>query len=290
MFSHAIALAGEYTRPIIVTKRTEDQTVSCGMATFIVINESGWILTAAHVVQDALVAQQHKVERDKYQSDILAINSNPQYSPGKKKHEIGQLNKNWEWITHFSMWWAIDGITAEVLHIDGLTDLALAKLIGPTDKLQVKAFPIFANPSNPIQQGTSLCRLGFPFHYVKALFDSATEKFSIPDLPPLARFPNDGIFTRNMMLVDNTTKQQVHFIETSSPGLRGQSGGPIFDTKGNVWALQSRTSHLALGFTPKVKHDGKESVEHQIMNVGLGVYVSHIRDIFSKFDVKFQSA
>ena len=68
MFSEAIAIAGEYTRPIIVTKRTEDQNIMCGMATFIVVNDAGWALTAAHVLQDALVAQQHKVEREKYQS------------------------------------------------------------------------------------------------------------------------------------------------------------------------------------------------------------------------------
>lgn len=38
------------------------------------------------------------------------------------------------------------------------------------------------------------------------------------------------------------------FIETSTPRLRGQSGGPIFDVNGAIWAIQSQTHHLKLGF------------------------------------------
>jgi Trypsin-like peptidase domain len=290
MFSQAVAIAGAYTRPVIVSKRLENQEVTCGMATFIVLNDAGWVLTAAHVVQDAVLAQQHKKERDQYQSSVDAINANPAYSPGKKKHEINQLKKNWEWITNHSIWWAVDGITFKIIHADPIADLAVAQLAGPIDKLEVKGFPTFANPSNPIQQGTSLCRLGFPFYDIKALFDPASGQFSIPDLPLLARFPNDGILTRNLLAVDNASKRNVHFLETSTPGLRGQSGGPIFDVKGHVWALQSRTSHLPLGFSPTVKYRGKEVTEHQFMHVGLGVHVSHIREFLEGLKVTFHSA
>jgi len=65
-------------------------------------------------------------------------------------------------------------------------------------------------------------------------------------------------------------------LETSTPGLRGQSGGPIFDTKGTIWALQSRTSHFPLGFSPKVKKDGKDIEENQFLNVGWGVHAELI--------------
>ncbi|MGD0126885.1 MAG: serine protease [Terriglobia bacterium] len=289
MFSHAISIASEYIRPIIVTKRLENQSITCGMGTFIVINDAGWVLTAAHVVQDLALAQQHKIEREKYQNDIAIINANPTYSIGKKKHEINQLKKNWEWITHFSLWWAANGIVAATFQIDPITDLAITQLTGPLDNLQVKNFPIFANPATPIKQGTSLCRIGFPFHQFTALFDSSTGNFSIPDLPPLATFPNDGILTRNVMFTDSATKRQTHFLETSTPGLRGQSGGPIFDTNGNVWAMQSRTSHLSLGFSPTVKVNGKQVTEHQFMHVGWGVHVSHIRELLEKFQVQFKS-
>jgi hypothetical protein len=49
------------------------------------------------------------------------------------------------------------------------------------------------------------------------------------------------------------------FVEMSSPGLRGQSGGPRFDVNGMVWGLQSRTQHLALGFSPQVEVNAKTS-------------------------------
>jgi hypothetical protein len=40
--------------------------------------------------------------------------------------------------------------------------------------------------------------------------------------------------------------RKVKFIETSTPGLRGQSGGPLFDAKGEIWGIQSRTNFLEL--------------------------------------------
>lgn len=218
-----------------------------------------------------------------------AINANAAYSTGKKKHEINQLKKNWEWITNHSLWWAVDGITFKNIQIDSIADVALVELDGPIDKLNAKSYPVLVDPTPEIQQGTSLCRLGYPFHEVKALFDTTTQQFSIPDLPQLASFPNDGILTRHVLFTEQNSKRQIHFIETSSPGLRGQSGGPIFDVNGVVCAVQSRTSHFPLGFAPKIKHQGKEITEHQFMHVGWGVHISHVRELLDKFGVSYQS-
>ena len=81
--------------------------------------------------------------------------------------------------------------------------------------------------------GTSLCRLGFPFHQINATFDPVTRKFALaPDVLPIPRFPNDGIHTRVPVVISPDGQRQVKFIETSSPGLKGQSGGPIFDQSG----------------------------------------------------------
>ena len=260
------------------------------MATYVMVNDQGWAITAAHVLGDLVLAQQHKTERDKYFQDVAAIDANPLFSSGKKKHEIGKLNKNWNWITNHSAWWGVDGVAFQTVHFDGLADIALVQLSGPLDQLKITGYPTFANPATPIQQGTSLCRLGFPFHDIKALFDATSGRFSIPDLPALAMFPNDGILTRNVLISDPASKRNIHFLETSSAGLRGQSGGPIFDTQARVWALQSRTSHLPLGFAPTIKYKGKDVTEHQFMHVGWGVHVSHIREMLDKFKVAFQSA
>lgn len=84
-------------------------------------------------------------------------------------------------------------------------------------------------------------------------------------------------------------KYEIKFLETSSPGLRGQSGGPIFDSKGTIWAVQSQTMHLQLGFSPKIQKNGHEVEENQFLNVGLGIHpeliVAFLRDNNIKFDI-----
>jgi hypothetical protein len=119
----------------------------------------------------------------------------------------------------------------------------------------------------------SLCRLGYPFYQASATFDEETNQFNLPpDALPVPRFPSEGMLTR-LLVGDLATTPPVQpkFIETSSAGLRGQSGGPIFDVDGHIWGIQSRTAHLPLGFDPEVGVPGGAKVtEHQFMNVGIG--------------------
>jgi hypothetical protein len=290
MFAKSVALAGQYTRPVVISSRLENKEVTAGLATFVVINDAGWIMTAAHVFQGFFLIQQHAKEKAQYTQALDMINSNPSFSSGKKKHEISKLVHNQKWITNQSMWFCVDGIGFSNAQVDFAADLAIAQLTGPVDRLKVTGFPRFANAQQPILQGTSLCRLGFPFIDIKATFDEASQAFSLPGIVQVAAFPNDGIFTRNVKLIDSATKREINFLETSSAGLRGQSGGPIFDTNANVWAIQSRTNHMPLGFSPTVKIDGKEIVEHQFMHCGLGVSVLHVREMLDKFNVAYQLA
>ena len=90
-----------------------------------------------------------------------------------------------------------------------------------------------------------------------------------------------------MVFIDETTKKEAKFIETSCPGLRGQSGGPIFDRHGNIWGLQSRTMHFPLGFSPKIKIGSKEIEEHQFINVGIGTHVEEITRLLRDNNVNF---
>src|SRR5690606_28155165 len=126
--------------------------------------------------------------------------------------------------------------------------------------------------------GTSLCKLGYPFYDVMAQYEEGKNMFQFdPSIFPIPRFPIEGIYTRNILLEKGKEINiQPKFIETSTPGLRGQSGGPTFDTDGRIWAIQSQTRHLPLGFTPKVKKDNKEVEENQFLNVGWGAHVESI--------------
>jgi hypothetical protein len=123
---------------------------------------------------------------------------------------------------------------------------------------------------------------------VTASFNQSTRGFTLENfvLPPM--FPNDGMHTR--IMIDNQNGRTVKFIETSTPGLRGQSGGPLFDVKGDIWGVQSRTSFLELGFTPTKKEGNKEIVEHQFLNVGMAGHVQHAVELFKQHNVAYDSA
>jgi hypothetical protein len=160
-------------------------------------------------------------------------------------------------------------------------DLALLKLNG-FDAAQIPRYPVFKDPSKDINPGTSLCRLGFPFNAIKPTYSPAMDRFEFTALQ-LVFFPNEGILTR-IVAVNDDPNAFMGYIETSSAGLRGQSGGPIFDQHGTVWGIQSRTTHLPLGFSPPQPGDPK-SVEHQFLNVGLGTHPATITKVLKDFGV-----
>ena len=276
MFAAALKRVIPFTHPVIVSKRLASGQVECGCAAFIILNADGWILTAAHVINDLIVKQAHDRERAQYEADVAAVEADARLGAKQRKRRIAKLPRNPQWITNISYWWGADGVRADKFAGDSVADLALSK-IEPFDPAQVAAYPVFRDPTNELVPGTSLCRLGFPFHEISATYDEATGAFRLPEgALPVPRFPMDGIYTRSAILVDGTSGRRVEYIETSTPGLRGQSGGPNFDIEGRICGLQSRTNHLALGFSPVVKRQGKEVQEHQFLNVGLGPHVKEI--------------
>lgn len=276
MFAAALKRVIPFTHPVIISKRLASGQVECGCATFIILNADGWILTAAHVMNDLVAKQAHDPERAKHEADVAAIEADGHLNAKQRKRQVAKLQRNPQWITNVSYWWGADGVRADNFVGDPLADLALSKL-EPFDPAQVTAFPVFRDPAQELEPGTSLCRLGFPFHEISATYDEAADMFRLPDgTLPVPRFPMDGIYTRGAVLLDEASGRRVEYLETSTASLRGQSGGPIFDIEGRICGLQSRTNHLALGFSPVVKREGKDVREHQFLNVGLGAHVKEI--------------
>jgi len=177
------------------------------------------------------------------------------------------------------------GAQVDQFRTNAMSDLAVGRL-QPFDPSKVKSYPVFKNPAEPMLPGSSLCRLGFPFHQINATFDPQTGQFLLaPGVLPIPYFPNEGIHTRIVLNVSADGKQQTKLLETSSPGLKGQSGGPIFDRDGRVWAMQSRTQSLPLGFAPEIIDGNRKIVEHQFMHVGWGAHVEEIIKICKDFGV-----
>jgi hypothetical protein len=288
MFAAAYRTASNFTRPVAISTRLADGTIRCGLATFIVVNKEGWILTAAHVLNDQVLLKQHLAEKQQYDVKRAAIAADSSLSPKERKKQNTHLVFNPQWVTNSSFWWCSDTARAQEFQLDPMADVAIARLQN-FDTGGISVFPVFKNPAEDPPPGGSLCRLGFPFVEITAKFDEATQRFSLQNfaLPPM--FPNDGIHTRTMVAQDPSNKRFVKFIETSTPGLKGQSGGPLFDVKGEIWGVQVRTAFLDLGFTPKAKEGKKELVEHQFMNVGMASHVQHVIELFRKHGVAYQS-
>jgi len=287
LFSTALKSVEKYTLPVILSKRLANGSINSGCGSFIVVNSDGWILTAAHIIHEAIIAQQHAIARGEYDVRCQAIESDSSLTIKQKRKERGRLAYNPEWIVNHSFWWG--GLPALISNFmfDSLADLAIGRL-EPFDAAWISDYPVFKNPAENMPSGTSLCRLGYPFHAITATYDQATDRFTLgPGVLPVPRFPNDGIHTRLINMLSPDGSRQASFIETSTPGLRGQSGGPIFDKNGHVWALQSQTNSLELGFTPTVKQGNKEIVEHQFMHVGWGSHVANIIKIFRDHNVAF---
>ncbi len=276
MFANACEKAMKFTHPCVVSTRTVDGTLKSSVATYFFISKSGWVITAAHVF-----SQLQKFNYDR--EHIKEVNEKRQAADAA--HMPCSMTMDPKWITNHSIWWGFDGIRESQIHLFLDADLAAVKLENvPPQFLQEVA--VFGNPDE-LRIGTSLCRIGFPFVDLEPKFEN--NNFILDQgVRNLVPFPLDGIFTRGLLMKVNdqiTIKQ----IETSSPGLKGQSGGPLFDTNGTVMGMQVRTQHMPLGFAPHIKDNGVDYVEHQFINTGVALHASVIMQKLISKGVPFET-
>ncbi len=269
VFSSAVTNASHYTFPYVGLRLHADGEVRSVAAAFMVINEQGWIVTSAHVIEEILASRssaeggersagdaQRVVER----SEIWAIPGFNRLKPGVRE---GRVNPG--------------------------ADLATGRL-DPFDPSVMTGYPVFRDTqSYPLSQGESVCRLGFPFHGVSARYDTARRSFDVAgDAFPVPSFALDGIIAR-FNRRSGPDGASALFVETSSPGLRGQSGGPLLDVDGRVCGVQSHTAHLDLGFNASyVDGDGARVVERQFLNVGLASHVDEVRALLDQDGVSYR--
>ncbi len=290
MFLDAYNKASKFTHPLVISTRNYSGKVFSGLGSFIILNKEGWILTAAHVLNDYFEYLKHKPEIEEFEKKLAELNDNPKIHPNEARRMRKRMKANNEWITHYGLFWGIDGKYIDKFFILKEADIVVAKLNNFNDEIAL--YPKFIDPKK-VDSGRSLCKLGFPFHQVKSSFILESGQFEIArDVFPVPRFPIEGITTR--IIHKGKSSDGIHdikFIETSSPGLRGQSGGPIFDVEGNIWAMQSQTVSLPLGFQPKlIFSDGKHVEEHQFINLGLGTHVETILSFLDRHKVSYEVA
>jgi Trypsin-like peptidase domain len=291
MFVKAVEHASKFTSPVVISSRTVGGKVTSGCGSFVIVNDEGWILTAAHIFSADRVLAEHQKAHTEYLEKRREIEGRNGLNINKKRKLVSRLNFSEDWLSGVSFWWGQDGLSCKQLHMNPLADIAITKLENFRAAPDA-TFPKFGNPSVELSPGRSLCRTGFPFHSIESSYDEGTNTFRFaPGSLPIPRFPLDGILTRYRIVqnaANNATRAK--FLEISTPGLRGQSGGPVFDTDGVVWGIQTGTNHLPLGFQPEVTDHGRKVAEHQFLNVGLAAYVSEIIALLKQYNVKHDMA
>lgn len=149
-------------------------------------------------------------------------------------------------------------------------------------------YPVLKNPA-ALDVGQSLCKLGYPFNRIDAVFDETDGSVALaPGVLPLTLFPIEGIYTRTLPAGKSRDGRfEIKFIETSSPGLVGQSGGPVFDKEGTVWAVQSRTDIHPMCASVLEGRNGRKVKESHFLEVGVGVHPGVIAAFLSDRGIRF---
>ena len=280
MFSKAVPIAVGFTRPVVISSRTMQGACAGTIGAYVVVNPGGWILTAGHLL-DIVRKQQDSARRHAgYRGNVVEFHRDIAADKRYRKKGVRTFHKPAESsVRNHSVWWGVDGVRLVEARIVPAADLALGRL-EPFDPKSVPHYPVWKDPSRGVAPGRSLCKLGFPLHRIVPVYDEKANTFTLPEgSVPLPLFPLEGMFTRvvNTRAPGSGDGEPSAFIETSTPSLLGQMGGPVFDAQAVVWGIQSHTMHHALGFHPPVPGGAAGQVEHQFLNTGLAVHAAVIR-------------
>jgi hypothetical protein len=188
MFRAACALVRGYTLPVVTSVRTFSGKCRSGLGTFVVVNDEGWFVTAAHIILQ-LRDINTLVQQRQANSQPPTTNRQQRRAASKSRGQHADDIENW------SVFWGGVGsdIDGEVFIVEAV-DLAVGRLKS-FDSSKVVNFPEFKDPTKGFDQGASLCRMGFPFYDVGPEFDSSTKSFKLKNVP-MPIFPNEGILSR----------------------------------------------------------------------------------------------
>lgn len=292
MFTDAIETASRFTRPIHTVSRYYGSTeVVPGAATLFIVNKEGWALTCKHVVQlltsptrvnntyDAFRKELQQIkDREDFENNKAALAKKYNYTPSS----IVELRNN--------LVDCVDKTSSFKFHVHPRYDLALVKFEG-FNKLFCHEFPVFQSDESYLKQGRFLCRLGYPFpEFTNYRYDSAKDliEWTSNGRTRSPIFPIEGMITR--FLKDET---RIYGIEMSVPGLRGQSGGPLFNNEGIVQGMQFATKHLHLGFDVenkeiRVRGNKKRVKDYSFLHLGHCIHVSVLKEFMREKGIDFE--
>ena len=279
MYKSAIKKNSSYVVPFIEgIKYYGSDEIEHALATMIIVNKHGDILTCKHVAND-LIASNNLINN--YKNLLSELKKDKKGTEKKYK-----LDKNTIVLNNVYLPFNINGKVDIEIKVHKSLDLALIKLKGIN--IECNNYPIFSKTMP--EQGQSVCKLGYAFpeySYYEYKDDNIVFKKDMVSNFPL--FPMDGIVTRHVIDENNV----MSMFETSTPGLRGQSGGPVFSPEGIVYGIQTLTKHIDLNFDvdTEVKRgvDNKRVTFTPFINLGVCVSSKEVIKFLDENKVEYQS-
>lgn len=294
MFRSAIEKVGNFTRPIhFISNYYGDKNVRPGAATLFFINDQGYALTCKHVTAVIKQAEGINTNYNRFQDERSALQRSGSFNKKIKeiKARYGYDKSDQACQLLYQFVDCVDLKSVDIME-HPIYDLAILKM-KDFSKTFYSGHAVFAKESKDIQPGLFLCRLGYPFpEFTNFSYDENTERINWnSDIVRTVRFPIEGMLTRHFGDASGT----IVGLEMSTPGLKGQSGGPLFDSDGIVYGMQSMTHHLHLGFdmnNQEMHSEGRKiKVSGQpLMHVGHCVHVDIIKQFLRQHRVEFSEA
>jgi len=295
MFVNAIEKAIKFTRPIYTISRNYgSEEIQAGAATLFFINSEGWALTCAHVAKQIMIGNQLLKNKEAFQSELKTIPGNKTKKKWKKELErkYKYYNNNSTYELYFKFINCFENISpVEIeIQIHKKIDVALIHFKNYT-KILCDSFPIFVKDSSIVKPGKFVCRLGYPFvEFTNYKYDAELDSIKWTEKGRLNTpyFPIEGMVTRRL----RGPESKIIGFELSTPGLRGQSGGPAFDIDGRIMGIQAATGHLDMNFDieQNVLRQGKKKKvkDYTFLHVGHCINVETVKEFMKEKGVDFQ--
>ncbi len=291
MFEHSIEAVANFTRPINTIIRTYGgKQIIPGSSTLFFVNRDGYAITCKHVADMLANADKINHTHAAFKNERDALPKDGKYKMRLKGLELKYKYTDDTVVQIKNMFVdCVDTMSSYTCHAHATQDLAIIKF-NDYKTLHYTGNAVFLKDTGTIRQGNFLCRLGFPFpeftnfKYNETIDDIEWTNTGIQASP---RFPIEGMVTRFL-----AESNQITGIEMSTPGLRGQSGGPLFNDKGIVYGMQFSTKHLHLGFDlvdKQVLIDNKikKISDYSFIHLGQCIHTDVIKSFLAEHNVTF---
>lgn len=293
MFTRAVAAAMQFTKHILTLTAFEDGHAECKVGALTHVNSDGWVITADHIVADFLEALKGAESWAVYNQECQSVRASTTLDENGKGRALRRIKKPGP-KTPQVVSLASEGALIAYSGLERFTDIDVAVFrLSNFDPARVSRYPAFYSGGST-QTGVSLCKLGFPLPEVKLSYFPDQRRFDLGPGTQLPYFPLDGMLTRHIMVADplpHRINYERVMLEVSTGGLRGQSGGPLFDQAGRIWGIQSRIMTFPMGFDVEIK-DARGKVASkmpQVFHVGWAASVQAIVPILRELQIAFDA-